>query len=288
VVVTGDGHRLAVEVTGAPDGLPVFLMHGTPGSRRGIKPRGIVLYRQGIRLICYDRPGYGGSDRREGRRVVDAADDVRAIADALEVDRFAVVGRSGGGPHALAAAAMLPDRVDQALVQCCIAPPDADGLDWYGGMTPSNVQEYVLADTNPERLRANLIGRAERMRRDPGSQLVFPSDELIPADRRVIGNIEMRRKITGSYTEGLRLGVAGWFDDSLAFRRDWGFDPKVIGIPVQLWHGAEDQFAPVEHTRWLARRIPDARANVQPGAGHFTAVERLPEMLAALTAAGPR
>src|ERR1039457_6640174 len=98
--------KLSVETLGAPEGKPVFLLHGTPGSRYGPRPRGIILYRLGIRLITYDRPGYSGSDRNRGRSVADAADDVAAIADALGIDRFSVVGRSGGGPHALACAAL--------------------------------------------------------------------------------------------------------------------------------------------------------------------------------------
>src|SRR5690606_26673026 len=111
IVVTPDGRRLAVEQRGRPDGHPVFLLHGTPGSRLGPRPRASVLYRLGIRLITFDRPGYGGSDRMRGRRVADVAADVACIADALGLGAFAVVGRSGGAPHALACAALMPDRV---------------------------------------------------------------------------------------------------------------------------------------------------------------------------------
>ena len=108
-----DGRQLSTQAYGDPDGKPVFLLHGTPGSRLGPHPRGAVLHRLGVQLIAFDRPGYGESDRREGRRVADAAADVLAIADAYGLDKFAVVGRSGGGPHALACAALLPDRADQ-------------------------------------------------------------------------------------------------------------------------------------------------------------------------------
>jgi pimeloyl-ACP methyl ester carboxylesterase len=285
-VATPDGHRLAVEVTGAPDGLPVFLMHGTPGSRSGIKPRSIVLYRLGVRLICYDRPGYGRSDRREGRRVVDAAEDVRIIADALGVDRFAVVGRSGGGPHALAVAARLPDRVTRAAVLVSLAPADAPGLDWYRGMGESNVDEYQAADANHAALMANLRSQADRLRRDPESLIAFLEKELADPDRRVVENVAMRRQLADSYAEAVRFGADGWIDDALAFRQNWGFDPASIQVRVRLWHGSADQFSPVEHTRWLAARIPGARVEVQQGQGHFAAVEILPQMLTWLTAAG--
>ncbi|MFC0532771.1 alpha/beta fold hydrolase [Phytohabitans kaempferiae] len=274
---------MAVEETGAPDGLPVFLMHGTPGSRGGIKPRGIVLHRLGVRLICYDRPGYGASDRRKGRRVVDAAADVRAIADALDLDRFAVVGRSGGGPHALAVAASLPDRVNRAAVLVSLAPADAPGLDWYGGMGESNMDEYQLADLGHRALMASLTSQADRLRRDPESQIAFLEKELSGPDRRVVDNVAMRRQLAESWAEAVRLGAEGWIDDALAFRRGWGFDPATIRVPVRLWHGTNDQFSPVAHTRWLAARIPGAEIQVQPGVGHFAAVEILPAMLAWLT-----
>ena len=282
-IKTPDGFRLAIDETGDPDGLPVFLMHGTPGSRGGIKPRGIVLYRLGVRLICYDRPGYGASDRRQGRRVVDAAADVQAIADELGIDEFAVVGRSGGGPHALAAAATLPHRITRAAVLVTLAPADAPGLDWYGGMSESNMDEYQLADAGVRALMANLTSQADRLRRDPESQIAFLDKELSRPDRRVTDDIAMRRQLADSWAEAVRLGAEGWIDDALAFRRGWGFDPADVRVPVRLWHGTDDQFSPVEHTRWLATRIPGAEVEVQPGEGHFAAVEILPTILAWLT-----
>ncbi|MEY9995924.1 pimeloyl-ACP methyl ester carboxylesterase [Streptomyces sp. V4I8] len=148
-VYTGDGRRLAVEISGDPGGSPVFLLHGTPGSRLGPAPRPMLLYHQRVRLITYDRPGYGPSDRLPGRQVAHVSGDVAAIADALGVERFAVVGRSGGGPHALACAALLPDRVTRAAVLVSLAPRDADGLDWFAGMTASNVPRRVQRHEHP-------------------------------------------------------------------------------------------------------------------------------------------
>jgi pimeloyl-ACP methyl ester carboxylesterase len=281
---TPDGRILAVDVTGAPRGLPVFLMHGTPGSRSGIKPRGIVLYRLGIRLICYDRPGYGRSDRHQDRRVVDAAGDVKTIADALGIKRFAVVGRSGGGPHALAVAAMLPDLVTRAGVLVSLAPMDAPGLDWFDGMSESNVDEYQRADQDRAALQASLTELATRMRQDPDSHVEFLGKELTPPDRRVLQNVMMRKQITDSYREGVLDSPHGWIDDALAFRSPWGFDLDAIQVPVRLWHGADDRFSPSAHTRWLASRIPNATVRVEPRMGHFAAVEILPDMLAWLTA----
>ncbi|MEH1056672.1 alpha/beta hydrolase [Micromonospora sp. CPCC 206171] len=287
-----DNKRVAYEVTGAPDGFPVFLLHGTPGSRRGPKPRGIVLYRLGVRLIAHDRPGYGDSDRREGRDVADAARDVEAIADQLGLAHFAVAGRSGGGPHALACAAdgALRGRVTRVAVLVSFAPSDATQLDWFAGMNGDNVRGFG-GDGNRD--TASLIEqirrRAARAVEDPRILLEELMVEMSAADRRAVNDAALRRLITDTYEEALRAGPYGWIDDVLALRRSWKFDLGAIDTavtPVRLWHGAEDTFAPASHARWLAGQIPGAEVEVQPGAAHFDAVEELPRMLRWLTDVG--
>ncbi|MBG6067239.1 alpha/beta fold hydrolase [Micromonospora ureilytica] len=278
-VTTPDGRHLAVETSGAPDGPAVFLLHGTPGSRSGPRPRGIVVYRLGVHLVCYDRPGYGDSDRHEGRRVADAAADVAAIADDLGIDRFSVVGRSGGGPHALACAALLPDRVTRAAVLVGLAPAGAPDLDWYAGMAESNVEDYGQADEDLAELTLNLKVRADEARRDPMTLLDFLRPQLPDEDIRVVDDVAIRRLLTDMYSEAVRHGPEGWIDDVLAIRRGWGFDLGAIRAEVRLWHGEQDRFSPVEHSHWLAARIPRAEVQVQPGAAHFGAVEILPQTL---------
>jgi len=260
VVGMPDNRGVTVETWGAPKGTPVFLLHGTPGSRSGPMPRPSVLYRLGIRLICYDRPGYGGSDPHPGRTVADAASDVRRIADALNLDKFSVVGRSGGGPHALACAALLKDRVRSAAVLVGLAPSDAEGLDWYAGMTDSNVEEYKDADAAVRdadaAFRARLAERAEGVRDDPESLVRFLLPQLTGPDRRIVDDAAMQRLLTDTYAEALRGSANGWIDDVLAFRRPWGFDLSKVTAPVLLWHGADDMFTPVGHTYWLASHVP--------------------------------
>ncbi|MEV4493701.1 alpha/beta hydrolase [Micromonospora coxensis] len=284
-----DNRRVAYEVTGAPDGYPVFLMHGTPGSRRGPKPRGIVLYRLGVRLIAYDRPGYGDSERREGRDVADAARDVEAIADHLGLDRFAIAGRSGGGPHALACAAdgALRGRVTRVAVLVSFAPADAPQLDWFAGMNSDNVRGFGgREDLDTATMIAQIRHRAERTAEDPRFLLEELMVQMSAADRRAINDAALRRLIADTYEDALRAGPYGWIDDVLALRRSWKFDLGAIdttATPVRLWHGAEDTFAPVGHARWLAEQIPGAQIEVQPGAAHFDAVEELPRVLRWLT-----
>jgi pimeloyl-ACP methyl ester carboxylesterase len=279
-VVVANGRRVTFDWWGDPDGFPVFLLHGTPGSRSGPRPRTSVLYRLGIKLICYDRPGYGGSSRQEGRSVADAAWDVLAIASKLRLQEFGVVGRSGGGPHALACAALLDSMVTSTAVLVSLAPHNADGLEWHNGMTASNVAEYQLADSDVEAVKADLTERADQIRADPESLLRFLDDELTAPDARVVTDVAILEQLHDTYREAVRAGAYGWIDDVLAFRRPWGFDLRKIASPVLLWHGDEDVFSPPAHTHWLADRIPQAKLHIQRGAAHFDAVPVLPKILA--------
>ncbi len=276
---TPDGRQLSTHVYGDPEGRPVFLLHGTPGSRLGPHPRAAVLHRLGVQLIAFDRPGYGRSDRMEGRRVADAATDVLAIADAYGLDKFAVVGRSGGGPHALACAALLPDRVTKAAVLVGLAPRGANGLDWYDGMTESNVSEHTAAANGREGLAAMTEAAADAVRADPESLLASLQPEMPDPDRRVVADPGIRALLLKTYAEGLRTSADGWIDDVLAFYLPWGFDPATVTVPVLLWHGAIDNLSPVSHAMWLADRIPSATVVVQAGASHFSALDVLPDIL---------
>ncbi|MFG2820740.1 alpha/beta fold hydrolase [Kitasatospora sp. NPDC048365] len=269
------GRVLAVETAGDPGGRPVFLLHGTPGSRGGPAPRSSVLSRMRVRLISFDRPGYGDSARLAGRTVAAAAEDVAVIADALGLGRFAVLGRSGGGPHALACAALLPERVTRLAVLVSLAPRHAEGLDWYEGMTPSNVHAYRQAELGQPQIAGAFQVRSNVIRRDPARLIRDLVPELPPTDRSVVSDAGLRRMLVSTYRQAFRFGAAGWIDDVLAFLADWGFEVESIRRPVRLWHGADDQFSPVAHSRWLADRIPGAELYLEPGAAHFGAFREM-------------
>jgi pimeloyl-ACP methyl ester carboxylesterase len=246
-----------------------------------------VLHRLGVRLIAFDRPGYGHSDRLAGRRVADVAADVAAIADAYQLEQFAVVGRSGGGPHALACAALLPHRITRAAVLVGLAPRGADGLDWFDGMAQSNVTDFGAATDGSELISTRLTSAAESIRADPASLLSSLQAELPASDRRVVADHGIRAMLVRNYAEAVRTSAYGWIDDALAFCSPWGFDPAAVTVPVVLWHGESDVFSPASHARWLANRIPSATVLVQSGAAHFGALDVLPDILGWL-AAGPR
>ena len=287
VIGVSDGRRVAVDCCGDPKGFPVFLLHGTPGSRNGPLPRAPLMYQLGIRLISYDRPGYGDSSRQKGRAVADAALDVLDIADRLELKEFSIVGRSGGGPHALACAALLPERTTKAAVLVGLAPQGADGLDWFDGMAQSNVIEFTAAASSYADIAAHTKVVASAVRANPASLIARLQAELPDPDRRVVADRGIRSMLIESYAEALRTSDYGWIDDALAFCSPWGFDPATVTVPVLLWHGASDVFSPASHARWLADRIPNATVVVQAGAAHFGALDVLPDILRWLTADRP-
>jgi pimeloyl-ACP methyl ester carboxylesterase len=288
LISSADGRReLSVKISGNPTGTPVFFLHGTPGSRVGPSPRPQVLYKLGVRLISFDRPGYGWSTRQLSRRVADVAEDVDAIAQALDIDEFAVIGRSGGGPHALACAALLPERVTRAGVLVSLAPWDGMGRQWFDGMTDSNILEYATAANDPEVLAARLVQTAARIKADPTSHVATLGPEMPEDDRRVVADAGIRALLAQNFAEALRDSPGGWIDDALAFCAPWGFDPADIRVPVLLWHGGEDVFSPVTHTRWLGERIENAKVEIRPGIAHFGALEAVPDVLSWLIRTDP-
>src|SRR5205809_4312289 len=144
-VAAADGRTLTIAEWGDPSGFPVFFLHGTPGSRFVGQANAGSYASVGARVITYDRPGYGGSDRFRGRRVVDSVADVSAIADSFGIERFAVSGGSWGGPHSLAVAARLPERVTRAACIAGVAPFDMPGFNWFAGMDAVNIDELGWA-----------------------------------------------------------------------------------------------------------------------------------------------
>jgi pimeloyl-ACP methyl ester carboxylesterase len=277
--ISVDGRTLGVVEAGDPVGRTVFALHGTPGSR--LLWRGLIedAEARGIRLVGYDRPGYGGSDPHPGRRVADAAGDVAAIADALGLDRLAVEGGSGGGPHALACAALLPDRVVATACLAGVAPYPAEGLDWLEGMGQDNLDEFA----------ATLEGREplERYLRDQADAMLAAEPEALADTLRSLLSPPDAAILTGEVAEFLheatRVGIGerldGWIDDDFVFLERWGFELEDIRTPVQLWHGEQDRFVPLAHGEWLAERIPGVEAHLSEQDGHLTIqLERIGEV----------
>ena len=249
--------------------------HGTPAC--GL-PSGWMAddaARRGARLVGYDRPGYGGSSRRPGRTVADAAADTAAIADAFGADRFRTWGISGGGPHSLACAALLPDRVIAAAALASVAPYDAEGLDFLAGMGEDNVVEFEAAAAG----REQVLPLIETMREGllsttPESVAESMRSLLPPADAAVITG-DFAVYLHESMTTGQQPGVEGWLDDDLAFVSDWGFRVEDISVPTLLLQGRQDLMVPFAHGEWLAARVPKADVRLTDDDGHLTLIADL-------------
>jgi pimeloyl-ACP methyl ester carboxylesterase len=274
-VTTPDGRTLAVSEAGAPDGKPIIGHHGTPDSAV-YTPRMLdeLAREQGVRLIRYDRPGYGTSTRDEGRSVVDCVDDVHAIADALGLDRFASWGISGGGPHVLACAARCDDRLVAACAMASVAPFGADGLDWLAGMGEENIKEFDAVLAGPETLGPYLAHEREAMIAADAGELAEVMKTLLGPEDLAVLTGDFAEDAVGSLRLGLAHGYDGWLDDDLAHCKPWGFDLAEIDRPVLLVHGEGDRFVPVAHAHWLAERIPGVETSIRSGDGHLAMLAR--------------
>ncbi|HEY6763017.1 MAG TPA: alpha/beta fold hydrolase [Baekduia sp.] len=276
-VTAPDGRTILVHEAGDPAGRPLVVHHGSPSGGLFTEKDHENAAERGMRLIGFDRAGYGGSDRNPGRTVGDVAIDVTAIADALGVERFATWGSSGGGPHALACAALLGDRCAAAMCVSSLAPVDAEGLDWLAGMGADNVAEFRAATRGEAALVAHLG--------DGPSQLADVSaEELVPAIKSVLSGVDasvftdaLAVNWVRVLHHGLAPGAGGWIDDDLAFLGDWGFDlraPRPDDVPVEIWHGRHDLMVPPAHGEWLAAHIPGASFTFFEEEGHVSLFER--------------
>jgi pimeloyl-ACP methyl ester carboxylesterase len=273
-VETPDGRVIQVLERGIPDGRPVLVHNGTPNSRLMFDTEVEAAERRGIRLISYDRPGYGGSSRHAGRTVGDCAQDVRAIAASLGIDRLAVWGISGGGPHAIACAALLPDLVPAVGVIASPAPWGAEGLDYFADMGEMNVEDTKLELEDPSAARAKCEqDRKKMLALEPDQLLEYMKTLLSPADAAVLTGAFAEWMID-AHRSGLAPGSDGWWDDSVAFLEPWGFELTSIQTPVLLRHGRQDRFVPYAHGEWLARHIPGVQAELTDDDGHLTQVMR--------------
>jgi pimeloyl-ACP methyl ester carboxylesterase len=252
---------------------------GTPNSRHIYEPIAQDAAVRGLRLICYDRPGYGGSTPQPGRTVADCADDVRAICTERGLDRIAVWGISGGGPHAIACAALLGDLVAAAAALASIAPYGADGLDFFAGMGSENVEDIELMLRDEPAARAKLEEDREEFLGTSAADLKEAMATLLtPTDAAVLDG-PLAEYLASSNDDGLAPGAEGWWEDGVAHLSPWGFALEEIEVPVLVMHGQQDMFVPRSHGEWLAANIPGAQARMLDDDGHLTLlVDRIGEV----------
>jgi pimeloyl-ACP methyl ester carboxylesterase len=270
-VATADGRTLTIAEWGDLDGFPVFSLHGTPGSRFARHYDESAYANVGARVITYDRPGYGESDRLRRRRVVDSVADVSTIADSLGIERFAVSGGSWGGPHSLAVAARLPERVTRAACVAGVAPFDMPGFDWFAGMDAVNIDEMGWALEGEDVLAREVERMAaawlERVANDPSKA---GEVEFSEADRAVMARPEQQEVTRQMLNEAFRHGVWGYVDDALCLVQPWGFDVTEIRVPTRVLYGLTDVLVPRQHGEWLGQNVPNAEVVIDEQGGHFS------------------
>lgn len=265
-----DGRVLDVQVSGPADGIPFVWHHGTPGCSYQPADKQRVLHERGLRLVSYSRAGAAGSTRNKGRTVASIADDVAAIADHLGADEILTGGGSGGGPHALATGAGLPDRVLAVLAVCCVKPY-VDQPDFLEGMGSANVEEFSLALEGEDALLPFLEADREGMIDADADSVIRTLDSLLPDVDRACLTGEVGADLLANLQGGVEE-LYGWLDDDLAFTRDWGFALDDIRVPTYLWQGSEDLMVPFHHGQWLARNLPGVVPHLIDGEGHLSIV----------------
>jgi pimeloyl-ACP methyl ester carboxylesterase len=248
----------------------VVFHHGTPFSAVAYQPATDGVRARDARFVAWSRPGYAGSTRRPGRVVADVAEDTAEVLDALGHDRFVTMGWSGGGPHALACAALMPERCAAAAIIGGVAPYDATGLDWLDGMGPENIEEFALAAAGGE-------GFSDFLTKEAAQFAALDAVNVADSLGGLVSDVD-KAALTGEFADfmaralaaAVSVGTDGWHDDDMAFLAGWGFDLAAITCPVAVWQGRQDRMVPFAHGVWLAAHVPTARAHLLPDEGHVS------------------
>jgi pimeloyl-ACP methyl ester carboxylesterase len=249
----------------------VYWHHGSPNIGAPPAPLFPRSDELGIRWISHDRPGYGGSASHDGRTVAATAADAAAVADALGVERFAVMAHSGGGPNALACAAMLPERVLAVVVIAGLAPTDAEGLDWFDGFGASGSAELRAAIEGREALEHQLEHSEDEFTADDHAELAGEWSWFIDVVKPAVAG-----------------GLGGFVDDDLAAVRPWGFDPSDIDAPTLVVHGTNDSVVPPAHGQWLSVHCRAGELWLRDGDGHISVMRSANDALTWLTSRASR
>ena len=277
-----DGRALEYQVEGPADGVPLVFHHGTPSAAARFATLADSAVRRGLRLVTASRAGYAGSTAKPGRTVADVVSDTGELLDALGADRFVTLGASGGGPHALACAALLPGRCVAAATIGGVAPYDADGLDFLAGMGEDNVVEFGAAAEGTDALLAVIDPQAAVLGQVAAADLAAAFGNLVSE----VDVAAMTGPILDWLAESTRRAVSassdGWRDDDLAFVSDWGFRLDRIDTPVAIWQGGQDLMVPPSHGHWLAAHVSGATSHFDPDEGHLSILAGIDSVVADL------
>lgn len=269
-----DGRVLDLYLGGADDGFPLVMHHGTPSDSTTFADWDEPCRERGLRLVCASRPGYATSTRLPGRDVAHAARDTADLLDLLGHETFVTGGWSGGGPHALACAALLGDRCRAAVTLAGVGPTGHDDLDFLADMGPENVEEFGAAEEGEAALRAWMTEFGEPFRHVTGDEIAEAFGGLVPQIDIDVLHGGYATQMADETRRALEHGFDGWVDDDLAFIRPWGFDVGDIRVPVTVWQGDLDLMVPFAHGTWLVNHLPTATRRMVHGHGHISLVTR--------------
>lgn len=274
MVKTPDGRALEVALLGDPANPTVVFHHGTPGAAELVDVFADIAQSRHLCFVTTSRAGYGHSDRNPGRNIARVVADTTAVLDTLGRGRYVSLGWSGGGPHALACAALDAPRCVGAISLAGVAPSTAN-FDWTEGMGPENQEEFALAKEGGPRYEAFVKAQRDVLVEVGPREMVESMGGLLSAtDVEALGDATVLKLLVDSFHYGLALGHYGILDDDLAFFSEWGFDPATISVPVEVWFGDQDLMVPPSHGRYLSSVIPHAVAFHQPDDGHISLVTR--------------
>jgi pimeloyl-ACP methyl ester carboxylesterase len=288
-----DGRRLEAFLVGwadTDDGAGVVVdHHGTPGCGHPSRLLVAAAAARGLRILAPTRPGYGASTPQPGRNVAAVAGDVAVLLDQLGVATAAVFGGSGGGPHSLATAALLPHRITAAATIAGVGPFGGPGLDFLAGMGQENIDEFGAALAGESELRAFLEAERPNVLAATAHQIAESMITLLPPVDVAVMTGVMADDVVATFSGALRPGIEGWLGDDLAFTRPWGFELSALAaVPVTIWQGELDQMVPAAHGRWLAEQLPHATVHLLPDDGHLSvAAARIGQILDDLTSVVP-
>jgi pimeloyl-ACP methyl ester carboxylesterase len=277
-----DGRELAWLELGTSKGPAVFVFHGTPGSRLQVAFNEKPVMAAGVRFVAVDRPGYGDSTFQRNRLLTDWASDVAYLADHLKIPQFAVVGISGGGPHAAVCARFLPDRVTAAAIVSGVGPFAESELQG-GGMMGVNRLLARLAAASPQILVQLFAVQELITRRWPETALRAALRQFPESDAALLRRDDVRAAFIKEATRSPATAARAAAQDFALFTRDWGFRLDDIAIPVHVWHGDADRNVPLAHGRYVADTIPGAVFHKFPGEGHLLVIDHLEEILRTVT-----
>ena len=284
-----DGRELDLRRLGPVDGDVLLYIHGTPSSGAAPSALAQAAHARGLQVVSWSRPGYSTSTRQPGRSIASFAVDAREVLDTLGIGRAHALGWSGGGPHVLALAALLPDRIASATSLAGVAPyaETLGDLDFLAGMGEDNIHEFGAAIEGEPKLREFLAPFVSALRVVTPAGIVEELASLLPDVDRAYCTDEHGGELAEAFHQGLAVSEDGWVDDDLAFVRPWGFDLAAIRVTVHVWQGSADLMVPSAHGQWLASAVPGAVAHLLDGQGHLSiGVGQAEAIVGAMVAAG--